>query len=78
MTATTRRKVGIAGAIVGAASRRRGRRGAAKRYAVGRIRLRPDPEASEPFGELRGARPQLTTSDGVALHARSTARRTPR
>ncbi|GAA0926898.1 alpha/beta hydrolase [Nonomuraea longicatena] len=70
MTTTTRRKVGIAGAIVGAASAGVAGLALAKRYAVGRIRLRPDPEASEPFGELGGAEHTFTTSDGVDLHVR--------
>src|SRR5690606_22147583 len=68
MTTTTRRKFGIAGALVGAASAGVAAAALAKRYAVGRIRLRPDLEASEPFGELRGREHTLTTSDGVALH----------
>ncbi|NUR90142.1 MAG: alpha/beta hydrolase [Nonomuraea sp.] len=68
MTTTTRRKVGIAGAIVGAASAGVAAAALAKRYAVGRIRLRPDAEASEPFGELEGREATLTTSDGVSLH----------
>jgi pimeloyl-ACP methyl ester carboxylesterase len=65
----TRRKVGIAGAVVGAASAGVAAATLAKRYAVGRIRLRPDLEASEPFGELRGRPVTLTTSDGVSIHA---------
>ncbi|MGP3914836.1 alpha/beta fold hydrolase [Nonomuraea sp. 10N515B] len=68
MTTTTRRRVGIAGALVGAASAGVAAAALAKRYAVGRIRLRPDTEASEPFGELRGRERTLVTSDGVALH----------
>ncbi|MGW0478552.1 alpha/beta hydrolase [Nonomuraea sp. NPDC003214] len=68
MTTTTRRKVGIAGALVGAASAGIAAAAMAKRYAVGRIRLRPDTEASEPFGELRGREHTLITSDGKALH----------
>ncbi|RVX47142.1 pimeloyl-ACP methyl ester carboxylesterase [Nonomuraea polychroma] len=68
MTTTTRRKVGIAGALVGAASAGVAAAALAKRYAVGRIRLRPDTEANEPFGELRGRERTLITSDGVALH----------
>ncbi|MEU8246985.1 alpha/beta hydrolase [Nonomuraea sp. NPDC048916] len=68
MTTTTRRRVGIAGAIVGAASAGVAAAALAKRLAVGQIRLRPDLEASEPFGELRGREHTLTTSDGVALH----------
>lgn len=68
MTTTTRRKVGLAGAIVGAASAGVAAAALAKRLAVGRIRLRPDADASEPFGELRGRDRTLVTSDGVALH----------
>lgn len=64
-----RRKVGIAGAVVGAASAGAAAATLAKRYAVGRIRLRPDPEASEPFGELRGRPVHLRTSDGVLIYA---------
>ncbi|MFI7618570.1 alpha/beta fold hydrolase [Nonomuraea terrae] len=67
-TTTTRRRVGIAGALVGAASAGVAAAALAKRYAVGRIRLRHDPEASEPFGELRGRQRTLITSDGKALH----------
>ncbi|WP_433437369.1 alpha/beta fold hydrolase [Nonomuraea sp. CA-141351] len=67
-TTTTRRRVGIAGALVGAASAGVAAAALAKRYAVGRIRLRPDAEASEPFGELRGRERTLVTSDGRALH----------
>ncbi|GLW96277.1 alpha/beta hydrolase [Microtetraspora sp. NBRC 16547] len=66
---TTRRKVGIAGAVVGAASAGAAAAAMAKRYAVGRIRLRPDLEASEPFGEMHGREAVLTTSDGVMIHA---------
>ncbi|MEU6996826.1 alpha/beta hydrolase [Nonomuraea sp. NPDC046570] len=68
MTTTARQKVGIAGAIVGVASAGVAAAALAKRYAVGRIRLRPDLEANEPFGELHGREHTLTTSDGVALH----------
>ncbi|MCK2215134.1 alpha/beta hydrolase [Actinomadura sp. ATCC 31491] len=67
-TTTRRRRVGIAGALVGAASAGVAAAAMAKRYAVGRIRLRPDTEASEPFGELRGRERTFVTSDGVELH----------
>ncbi|MBP2704826.1 alpha/beta hydrolase [Microbispora sp. RL4-1S] len=66
---STRRRVGVAGAVVGAASAGVAAATLAKRYAVGRIRLRPDLEASEPFGEFRGRPVTLTTSDGVSIHA---------
>ncbi|HUR08348.1 MAG TPA: alpha/beta hydrolase [Nonomuraea sp.] len=68
MTTTTRRKVGIAGAIVGAASAGVAAAALAKRYAVGRMRVRPDAEANERFGELRGRDRTLITSDSTALH----------
>ncbi|GII75624.1 lipase [Sphaerisporangium rufum] len=64
-----RRRVGIAGAVVGATSASVAAAALAKRYAVGRIRLRPDTAASEPFGELRGRATTVRTSDGVELHA---------
>ncbi|GGK77577.1 hypothetical protein Sme01_43530 [Sphaerisporangium melleum] len=66
---STRRRVGIAGAVFGTASAGLAATALAKRYVVGRIRLRPDLEASEPFGELRGRRTTVTTSDGAELYA---------
>ncbi|GAA2864653.1 alpha/beta hydrolase [Streptosporangium fragile] len=69
MSSTTRRRVGIAGAVVGVASAGLAAAALAKRYAVGRIRLRPDLEAGEPFGELRGRPVTVATSDGVSLYA---------
>ncbi len=54
--------IGTVGAVgVGAAV-------AARRYAVGRARLRPDPDAGEPFGELRGRPTTVMAADGVPLH----------
>ena len=48
-----------AGAAVGLAT---------ERYAIGRIRNGPDPEAGEPFGKLRADRIRtVTTDDGVPL-----------
>jgi len=41
----------------------------AERYFVGRDRKRPDPEAKEPFGELRGEPAEPVTSfDGTRIH----------
>jgi pimeloyl-ACP methyl ester carboxylesterase len=40
----------------------------AERYLIGRERRRPDPEAKEPFGELRGEPVALTSFDGTRLH----------
>jgi pimeloyl-ACP methyl ester carboxylesterase len=54
--------IGTAGAVgIGAAV-------AARRYAVGRARWRTDPDAGEPFGELRGRVVAVETDDGVPLH----------
>ncbi|MGI5233283.1 alpha/beta fold hydrolase [Actinoallomurus sp. CA-142502] len=54
--------IGTAGAIgVGAVV-------GARRYAVGRERLRPDPDRYERFGELRGRPQTVLASDGVPLH----------
>jgi pimeloyl-ACP methyl ester carboxylesterase len=41
---------------------------AAERYAVRRLRRRPDPEAGEPFGRLPGRRRAVRADDGVPLH----------
>jgi pimeloyl-ACP methyl ester carboxylesterase len=52
---------GVAAAAVGAVI-------AAEKIAVGRIRLRPDPAADEPFGLLRGRPVEVIADDGVRLH----------
>jgi pimeloyl-ACP methyl ester carboxylesterase len=41
---------------------------AAEKVAVGRLRLRPDPEADEPFGQLHGRALTVLADDGVPLH----------
>jgi pimeloyl-ACP methyl ester carboxylesterase len=54
--------IGTAGAVgIGAAV-------AARRYAVGRARWRVDPDAGEPFGELRGYATTVEATDGVPLY----------
>jgi pimeloyl-ACP methyl ester carboxylesterase len=42
---------------------------AAEKIAVGRIRLRPDAAAGEPFGQVRGYPVEVVADDGVVLHA---------
>ncbi|MFC4912151.1 alpha/beta fold hydrolase [Actinomadura gamaensis] len=42
---------------------------AAQRRAVRRLKLRPDPYASEPFGSLRGRPVPVRASDGTRLYA---------
>jgi pimeloyl-ACP methyl ester carboxylesterase len=54
--------IGATGAVgIGAAV-------AARRYAVGRARWRVDPDAGEPFGELRGRAVTVRAADGVPLN----------
>jgi pimeloyl-ACP methyl ester carboxylesterase len=47
---------------------------AAEKVAVGRLRLQPDPQASEPLGELRGRPLTVLADDGVPLHAEISGR----
>lgn len=64
-----RRVTGIAGLTAGAAvAAGAGALIAAEKAAVGRLRLRPDPEANEPFGQLRGRALTVLADDGTALH----------
>jgi pimeloyl-ACP methyl ester carboxylesterase len=63
-----RRITGIAGVTAGAAAAGVGAVLAAERLAAGRLRLLPDPEAGELFGELRGRELTVTAPDGVPLH----------
>lgn len=63
-----RRVTGVAGIAAGAAAAVAGGALVAEKIAVGRIRLRPDPSATEPFGQLRGRVIPVTADDGVPLH----------
>src|SRR5579875_974339 len=63
------RVTGVAGLAAGAAAAATGAVLAAEKAAVGRTRLRPDPEAAEPFGQLRGRPLTVLADDGVSLHA---------
>jgi pimeloyl-ACP methyl ester carboxylesterase len=64
-----RRRAGLVGAAIGTAGAIGvGTAVAARRYAVGRARLRPDPDRDEPFGRLRGRPLTVIASDGVPLH----------
>jgi pimeloyl-ACP methyl ester carboxylesterase len=69
MMANWRRITGIAGLTAGAAlAAGTGAFIAAEKVAVGRLRLRPDPEADEPFGQLHGKASTVLADDGVPLH----------
>jgi pimeloyl-ACP methyl ester carboxylesterase len=64
-----RRLSSVAGLATGIAAAGAGAVIAAEKIAVGRIRLRPDPAALEPFGALRGEPVEVLADDGVRLHA---------
>lgn len=69
-----KRAAGIAGAVLGAAATGIAAGVALERLAVGRDRLRPDPEAREPFGRLPGREYAVTLPDGVRLHVEEVGR----
>ncbi len=60
---------GVLGAVLGVVATGAALGVAAERYAVGRARLAPDPDADEPFFRLPADRTRtVQTEDGVALH----------
>ncbi len=63
-----RRFTGVAGLAAGAVAAGAGVVMLAEKIAVGRIRLRPDPAAGEPFGEIRGRAMTVLADDGLPLH----------
>src|SRR5262252_3149004 len=63
-----RRLGGVAGIAAGAVAAATGIVVMAEKIAVGRIRLRPDPAAGEPFGDIRGEPMTVLADDGLPLH----------
>jgi pimeloyl-ACP methyl ester carboxylesterase len=63
-----RRRLGVAGVVAGVGAAGVGAAVGLRHFAVGRVRLRPDPDADEPFGELRGRALTVEADDGVPLH----------
>ncbi len=63
-----KRRAGLVGGVLGTVAAGLAAGVALERLAVGRDRLRPDPEASEPFGRLPGREYQVPLPDGVRLH----------
>jgi pimeloyl-ACP methyl ester carboxylesterase len=64
-----KKRVGLIGAAIGTAGAIGvGAVVGARRYAVRRERLSPDPDRYERFGELRGRPQTVTASDGVPLY----------
>jgi pimeloyl-ACP methyl ester carboxylesterase len=66
--ASWRRLTGVAMLAAGAVAAGAGVVIAAEKIAIGRIRLRPDPEADEQLGQLRGRPLTVLAADGVPLH----------
>ena len=64
-----KKALGIAGAVIGlGAAISVGAAVGIRKYAVGRVRLHPDPEANEPFGTLHGRPLTVPADDGLPLH----------
>lgn len=63
-----RRLTGVTGVAAGAIAAGAGAVVMAEKIAVGRIRLRPDPAAGEPFGTIRGETMTVRADDGLPLH----------
>jgi len=63
-----RRMSSVAGIAAGAVAAATGIVVMAEKIAVGRIRLRPDPAAGEPFGDIRGEAMTVRADDGLPLH----------
>lgn len=68
MGSKSRRRMGIAGAVAGVGAAGLGAAVGLRHLAVGRVRLRPDPDAGEPFGELRGRELTVHADDGLPLY----------
>ncbi|WP_433329275.1 alpha/beta fold hydrolase [Spirillospora sp. CA-294931] len=68
MDARSKRIAGIAGIVAGVGAAGVGTAVGLRKLAVGRVRLRPDPDADEPFGELRGRALTVLADDGLPLH----------
>jgi pimeloyl-ACP methyl ester carboxylesterase len=63
-----RRLSSVAGLVAGAVAAGTGVVVMAEKIAVGRIRLKPDPSAGEPFGDIRGEGMTVVADDGLPLH----------
>ncbi|GAA2725315.1 alpha/beta hydrolase [Actinocorallia aurantiaca] len=68
MDVRSRRRLGIAGAAAALGAAGIGAAVAARRVAVGRVRLQPDPYAGEPFGVRCGEPMTVLADDGLPLY----------
>ena len=71
MKESARRRL-VAGGVLGSVAAGLAAGIAVEKLVVGRTRLRPDPEASEPFGRLPGRTSVVQLPDGVRLHVEET------
>jgi pimeloyl-ACP methyl ester carboxylesterase len=68
MNGRNKRRIGVAGVVAGLGAAGVGVAVGARKIAVGRVGLRPDPDVNEPFGGLRGQPLRVLADDGVPLH----------
>jgi pimeloyl-ACP methyl ester carboxylesterase len=68
MASRRRRQIGIVGVVAGLGAAGVGAAVGIRKLAVGRVGLRPDPDAAEPFGSLRGRPLTVLADDGLPLH----------
>jgi pimeloyl-ACP methyl ester carboxylesterase len=66
--ALNKKRAGLIGAAVGTVGAAGVAVAVARKAAVGRVRLTPDPDAREPFGEIRGDPVIVRADDGVGLY----------
>jgi pimeloyl-ACP methyl ester carboxylesterase len=72
MSTQRSRRGALIGGVLGAAAAGVAAGLAVEKHAIGRTRLKPDPEARENFGELPGRASTVTTDDGLTLHVEET------
>lgn len=72
MSSQRSRRGALVGGVLGAAAAGLAAGLAVEKMAIGRTRLRPDPEAREHFGRLPGQARTVTTDDGLKLHVEAT------
>lgn len=72
MSTQRSRRGALVGGVLGAAAAGLAAGLAVEKMAIGRTRLKPDPEAREHFGRLPGTVSTVTTEDGLQLHVEET------
>ncbi len=67
MDSRQKKTIGIVGAVAGLSAAGLGAAVGIQKFAVGRNRFHPDPDADEPFGKLRGEPLTVLADDGLPL-----------